>query len=303
MYLVYTRNMKRTDTHRPSAINPAEYEYVALELIPIGRYTGDIMSDCAIIQAERIRIRAHMERTGGTYSRHEHGGNCMVCGSPNAIYTILFYHALTNTYVRMGTDCAEKCEMAVYGDIDAFKKGIDRAMEHKAGKAKAQAVLASLNLSAAWELYVSETRVSEYEETTIIDMVGKLVTYGSLSERQINFMHSLFGKIATREERKAAEQAAYDAAVEFPNIDGRIAFDGTVLGFRHTDSVYGPVTKMLIQSVDGWKAWGTLPLAICNVEKGAHITFVARFSPSTDDPKFGFFSRPTKAEVHEEVLA
>ena len=101
------KNMTRTDAHRPSVINPAEYEYVAQELIPIGRYTGDILADCDFLQSERLRIRRHMERTGGTYSQHFHGGHCKVCGNANAIYTVLFYHDNTNNYVRIGSDCAE----------------------------------------------------------------------------------------------------------------------------------------------------------------------------------------------------
>src|SRR3954467_8647095 len=100
--------MKRTDTHRPSAIIPSEYTWVAQEVAPIFG-----LGDCHFILAERERIRAHMDRTGGTYAGHAHGGNCMVCGNANAIYTILFYHEPTNSYVRMGERCAMKCDMGI----------------------------------------------------------------------------------------------------------------------------------------------------------------------------------------------
>ena len=89
--------MNRTDTHRPSAIIPDDYEFVACECTKI-----EGLGDCLFIQQQREMIKAHMTRTGGTYSRHEHGGNCHICGSVNLIYSILYFHAPSNSYIRLG---------------------------------------------------------------------------------------------------------------------------------------------------------------------------------------------------------
>lgn len=122
----------RTDTHRPSAIDPTEYQFVAFEYVKL-----DDIGACYFLQTERARISAHMERTGGTYSGHEHGGNCMVCGNVLATYTVLFYHEKTNSYVRMGDICAQKCDMAYSdGEFDAFKRHIDNVRANKAGEAE-----------------------------------------------------------------------------------------------------------------------------------------------------------------------
>lgn len=296
--------MKRTDQHRPSVIRPDDYEYVGQECLKI-----ECLGDCLVLQAHRETIRDHMTRTGGKYSHHEHGGNCMVCGSTNAIYTVLFHHRPTNTYIRMGTDCAEKMELSG-GDYSAFRAAVEDARHAQAGKRKAQAVLADLGLTRAWEIYATQVEYAgcdcEYdpdfgpcncyrewkrkqgrEEQIIIDLVGKLVTYGEVSEKQTTFLRSLLERIGTRPEREAAEAAAKEAAAPCPT--GRVEIDGTVLALKEQDSHWGPVTKMLVQAATGFKVWGT---RVGNAEKGQRITFRATVKPSQDDAKFGFFSRP-----------
>lgn len=125
--------MNRTDIHRPSAIEPNDYEYVAEEGMRI-----DNLGDALCLKVQRDIIAAHMARTGGRYSGHEHGGNCMVCGSVNAQYTSLFFHAKSNTYVRMGHDCADKCDCGGEFARKQFRRQVENAREYIAGKAKAQ---------------------------------------------------------------------------------------------------------------------------------------------------------------------
>lgn len=290
--------MTRTDAHRPSAINPAEYEFVAQELIPIGRYSGDILSDCAFIQTERARISRHMARTGGTYSRHEHGGNCMVCGSVNAIYTALFYHAKTNSYIRMGSDCAEKCEMGDAASFAYFRTQADNAYAAYAGKRKAQAILAENNLTAAWDLFVNAGPSNKYEEYTICDMVRKLVNYGNLSEKQFAFMGRLFTQIESREAMTAKRDAETAAAKEIPAFEGRVEIEGVVLSCKYNSEGAFPGYRMLVQHADGWKVWGTAP---DGVAKGQTIRFSAAVTASNTDTKFGYFKRPTKLVVIKDV--
>lgn len=198
----------RNDVHAPSKINPDDYRYVGQEYMRI-----DGFGDCVILQEMRRVIREDMARTGGTYSGHEHGGNCMVCGSVNAIYTVLFHHATTNSYVRMGQDCAEKCEVGNPDAFRTFRESIKAAEFHKAGKAKAKGLLEMAGLSRSWEIYLeprkglSENQRSPWEESTTADIVGKLVQYGSASDKQYNFLRVLLQKIDGR----AAVQAKRDA--------------------------------------------------------------------------------------------
>ena len=286
--------MTRTDIHRPSAIIPSEYEWVGFECVPS---TGDALADVDVQLSERARIRAHMARTGGTYSRHAHGGNCMVCGNANAIYTVLFHHRSSNVYVRMGQDCAQKCDMGYdEGRWNAFRRNMDDARRNRAGKLKAERTLADAGLTRAWEVYVANVAVAGHDEEVIIrDIVAKLIQYGSLSDKQFGFVRNLIRRIDTRAERLAARAAEQEAAAPLPAA-GRVVIEGEVISTKVVDTDFGTFTKMLVRHVTGWKVWGTVPAALAGVQKGEKVRFTATLAPSNDDPKFGFFSRPSKAE-------
>lgn len=295
--------LTRNDVHKPSSINPADYEFVAQECMKI-----EGLGDCYIVMENRAAIKAHMARTGGTYSGHEHGGNCGVCGSVNAIYTVLFYHEKTNSYVRMGQDCAEKCNMGNENAFRTFRSSIQEALERKAGKAKAQALLSERGLARAWEIHEHACDDNKYfdrlrEEQIIFDIVGKLVQYGNLSDKQFQFLEKLLKDIDTRAERMA--QRAAEAAAAKPCPEGRIEVAGTVISTKYQTSEFGETLKMLVKSDDGWKVWGTVPSSLeifqdgeiqRGLRNGDRIKFTATVTPSKDDNKFGFFKRPTKAE-------
>ena len=104
---------KRTDIHAPSNINPSEYHFVAA----VTRDFSD-MHSCVYIMQQQKMIEAHMQKTGGTWSNHEHGGNCHICGAWMIHYAV-FYHWDTNVYIMTGFDCAAKMDM---GDSKIFKR-------------------------------------------------------------------------------------------------------------------------------------------------------------------------------------
>lgn len=289
----------RTDIHRPSAINPSEYSYVGLEHIKI-----ESIGDCFAAQAHRETIRLHMERTGGTYASHQHGGNCMVCGAW-CIYTVLFHHVPTNTYVRTGFDCADKMGFSDEGGFNAFRKAIHDATKAHAGKRKAAAVLAEAGLDECWAIYCNGGAVfthpefemvlgtmryrknglllsreddnrywkemNEYsrnhkEEHTIWDIVGKLIKYGNISEPQTNFLRNLLTRIQERPARLALRQAEAEKAEDCP--DGRVVITGLVISLREEDTPYGLAIKILVKDDRGFKVWGSRPRAIENKVTG-----------------------------------
>lgn len=284
----------RSDVHAPSKIDPADYEYVGQEYIKIEGF-----GDCFILQEMRRVIREHMARTGGNYSAHEHGGNCMVCGSVNAAYTVLFHHAASNSYVRMGQDCARKCEMGDERAFKAFKAGLDDYRKCRAGKAKAAALLEEAGLGKAWEVFEVASKVPSVdtpnEENTICDIVGKLVQYGSLSERQLEFVRGLLGRIDTRAARMAQRERERAAAPPCPS--GRIQISGTVLSVKEYESDFGPCRKMTVKSEAGWVCYGTVPSGAHEVRHGDRIRFTGTLTASDRDVKFGFFKRPYLIEV------
>ena len=308
----------RIDEHRPSAIVPEEYEYVGQEYL-----NPEDQGNCFALEEERKRIQEHMKRTGGTYSRHDHGGNCMVCGNVKAWYTILFYHKRTNTYIRMGQDCAAKCEMGGDFNSSEFRRAIDDARQAYTGKRKAQALLSDYGLSECWDIHHQEStrtpncdceqgqwmcdHMMEYARThkaenTIWSIVCGVVKYGRLSEKQVKYLRSLLAQIAERPARDAKRKAQHDAAAPCP--EGRVQVTGVILSTREVESEYQysryapPVTytKMLVLDDSGFKVWGTRPSSLDHCDKGDRVTFTATVQPSKDDEKFGFYKRPSAAK-------
>lgn len=321
----------RTDVHRPSAIVPEDYVFVALEYEKC-----DSMEAVYSIQHNREILKKHREATGATYSRHEHGGNCHICGA-HCIYTAIFHHLPTNTYIRTGFDCAEKLDMGDERAFRGFKKSIDDARERMAGKAKAEAILVDMGLSQAWEIYRNaETIVGTYEVNTILDMVRNLVRYGNLSEKQVAFIGKLLHQINNRDAIEAARKAEHEAAANCPT--GKTTIRGEVISTKCEDGYYGIQLRMLVKDERGFKVFGSIPASIQSVPlthrepvdasevertrnrghevkqdengdwyyewsnqralgRGDMVEFSATCEPSRDDAKFGFYKRPTKARL------
>tara|TARA_Y100000310_G_scaffold59725_1_gene55105 strand:+ start:160 stop:1020 length:861 start_codon:yes stop_codon:yes gene_type:complete len=279
----------RTDIHRPSVIEPEDYDFVAFEYLK----TDDDIGMCHVLMVERQRIKAHRAQTGADYSHHAHGGNCHVCGA-HCIYTALFYHRPSNVYIRTGLDCAEKLDCL---GAEAFRSKIGNVLEAAAGKRRAEAVLEQEGIGAAWPVYTALVAPTEFEEATIRDIVGKLVRYGDISEKQVSFVGKLLVKIDRRAETTAKREAEHEAAEPVPEGGDRVTVRGKVLSIWTPEYDAFARTKMLVQSPAGWKVCGTLPASLSGASKGDTVQFVAKLAVSRDDPKFGFFSRPTKAEV------
>jgi hypothetical protein len=309
--------MKRTDIHRPSAIIVDEYQYVGVEHIKI-ESLGDAMHQTYM----REQIRAHMATTGGTYSRHTHGGNCHVCGNANAIYTILFYHPLTNVYVRLGKDCAEKLEYSE-SEFNAFVSAHKHYTELKAGKRKAQGFLEEKGIGRAWAIReeylntpsahsqiegeMTPTQVAavrkafqdEKEASTICDMINKLIKYGDMSDKAVAYIKVMIARIDRRPEIEAQRAAERAAAKDCPT--GRVTVTGKIVSVKVVEGFYGTQIKMVLKSDEGFVVYATVPSSIFEPKKDMKITIKATLTPSDDDPKFGFGKRPTLVSVEEPV--
>lgn len=280
----------RNDVHRPSEIIPSDYEFVAFEYLKNDDGFADTIG---AILVNRALIQEHMKKTGATYSRHAHGGNCHICGA-HAIYTALFFHPKSNTYIRTGLDCADKLEC---GDAEDFRSGVQRGLEAKAGKNKAQKFLELRGMEKAWEIYLNPKETDKYEEITIRDMVGNLVKYGSFSDKQTNYLGILLDKISKRAIIEAERKAAHDAAAEIPKSETRMTVTGTILAIKTKDKYGNPYfqNKILVQHESGYKLWGSQSINMI-IAVGDKIQFDAKVKVSDNDPKFGFFSRPTKCK-------
>ena len=280
--------MTRTDAHRPSVINPADYRFVS--------FHSHRPDDYAIALMEQETFRQHMAATGGKFSSHDHGGACHICGNVHAITVARFYHVPSNTYVEVGETCANKLDGGEALDFRSFREKLKRGAAAAAGKAKAQRFLAEKGISPAWDVYTKDSG-DTFAETTVCDIVSKLVRYGSISDKQVSFIGKLLKQIADAPAIAAARAAEAEAAAPVPT--GRMTVTGEVLTVKEMDTAFGYTVKMLVRAEPGYKLWGTVPSAIADdIKRGDTVTFTATLKPSDDDEKFGFFSRPSKAALN-----
>ena len=113
-----------------------------------------------------------------------------------------------------------------------------------------------------------------------------------------------------RERRIKAERKARKAS---PVVEGRQTIEGRVLATKLHDSNFGSVLRMTVQAPSGQRYWGSVPSGLDNVQRkdsdewgvrpGDVVRFKGTVAPSDDDPTFGFFKRPSNAEMIEEATA
>lgn len=282
----------RTDIHRPSAINPADYVCVGFKYI--GPYQLAPSAD------DRRQIEAHREKTGGRYSSHEHGGTCSICGA-HALTLGVFYHAATNTYINAGEDCAAKLDLGDAVEFRSFKKRLAAGLEAARGKAKAQKTLAELGLTDAWAVY--EGSASAWEENTIRDIVSKLVQYGSISEKQAAFLGKLLAQIPAREAQKAERAAVNANSKHVGTVGARATWHVRVEWVKSFDSQFGTTFIHGLRDADGnvviYK--GSRQLA----DKGQHVGFVATIKEhgERDGVKQTVVARPASITIEELPVA
>jgi hypothetical protein len=286
---------QRTDSHRPSVINPENYEFV--DCVYIG---GNDLEATMCNLTARAHIKAVMDAVGGRWANHEHGGTCHVCGA-TASYLACFHDHVTNEFIYVGEDCAEKMERGQSSAFASLRRSIANAREAIAGKRKAKLLLEDAGLTAAWDLYV-ECCDGKHRDgkpgnpvSTIFEIVCNVVKYGYVSDKQVNFIKVLLDRHANAD-RIAAERAA-EKARALPCPEGKQTVELKVIKVEERDSEYGRQWKMVGVHADGWCCWGTVPASCRGVDKGDMVRLTATFKRSDTDPKFGFFSRPRNAEI------
>lgn len=279
----------RTDIHRPAEIKTEDYIFVGINFMKIEE-VGD-----EIVLAEHRKAITAALNAGATWSEHSHGGSCHVCGA-HAIYTAVFFHIPTNQLIQTGFDCADKIEKGHDNDFRKAKAEIKSARENFAGKQKARLLCEDHGIPQAFDIGTSDVHSLNQTKGTIIDMVRKLIKWGSLSDKQWAFLKSLVDRLGREDEIKAERAAEKEAASPCP--DGKIELTVTVLSVKWHENQFGGDLKMFCREASGFTVWGTVPAKISDdLKKGDRVNFTATVTPAEDDPKHGFFKRPSKASI------
>ncbi len=229
------------------------------------------------------------------------GTSCDYCGT--GIMYVFMVQGACGSKFKVGCDCVEKVDQGqlaheVKHAAKRLKAEAKEEREAVAGKRKALAYLTETSKLAAWEIFADEDMSKreswKNEEWTVRDIVGKLVKYGSISERAESYLGNLLARIADRPALVAKKAEEKAAAANCPA--GRVIIEGVIVSKKLKDTAFGSTWKMLVQHATGYKVWGTIPSNL-TVEKGDTVSFMATVEPSADDVKFGFFAHPSKARV------
>lgn len=115
-----------------------------------------------------------------------------------------------------------------------------------------------------------------------------------LSEKQLSFL------LQAAYEYKNADAIAAEKAEALAKRSaapcGKVTVVGTVLSLSERHTEYGVTYKMMVETVEGWRCYGTIPSSI-DPQRGEQVQFTATLEASADDKFFAFFKRPTKAIV------
>lgn len=109
----------------------------------------------------------------------------------------------------------------------------------------------------------------------------------------------LYEKERLAQEQREADRLRTQATADVPVTQERIEITGEVVGIKWVEG-YGynspDVKKIIVLDDRGFKLYGSAPSGL-GVERGDRINFFAAIEHSKDDSQFGFYKRPTKAQL------
>lgn len=277
--VVYTHDEHghRADVHRPSAIDPGDYEYVGVDV-----------------------LRKHKVNGGPA-------GTCHHCGKA-IVWAVKWLHKPSDTVVTFGWICTDILGMSndrIEHEMVLLKRQAENERKQERAKMERQ--------DREDEFKVSHPEVVKFLDGLddgetfdfLRDMKVAYERWGSLTDRQV----------ASVEKCMAARQKFYAKKMEeamneptIPLAEGRRLVEGEVLSHKWQPNNYGATHKMLVKQDDGNKVWGTVPREVANYcyhnaenenrdLKGLRVKFTAKVEQSSNDEHFGFFSRPNNASV------
>ena len=266
--------MTRIDIHRPSTIQPRDYEFVLAyampttdQGVPVPAYNLDVV------------IALHKSQPFATTTP----GKCTVCGA-RYVDGQVWRHEPTGEHIHIGHDCARKYDLLA--NLSTHELALKR---HRAA---ARAAGARASADAAFGVFVAANGldgVFEVDHHIIADLASRARRFGSLSEKQI----ALARKIADEIRNPAPKnEPAY-----VPAPEGKVEFEGEVVSTRVDDTAYGSVCKMLVvvETPAGiYKVWSTIPSGIFDTVlqvKGSRVRVTATLQRGKD-AHFAIAKRP-----------
>jgi hypothetical protein len=269
---------KRADVHRPSAINPGDYEYKSVTF-----------------------ARKHPVKGGPA-------GTCHHCGKA-IVWEVNYLHKPSDKMVTFGYICAGILDLTdnrIDHEMVLLKRAAEnekwqymRELEHADRRKQFDAEFPEL------AEFFQEHDFDVEENYFIRSMKESYDKWGSLLPRQTDALKSALQKRAEYYARRLAEPIP---TVLLDDHDGqRHTLTGIIVSEKYVAADNHPIKahKMLVRLDDANKVYGSVPVeierAVEELEResavGLRISFDATVKVSKNDDHFGFFNRPTKAKV------
>jgi hypothetical protein len=140
--------------------------------------------------------------------------------------------------------------------------------------------------------------ITQTEPTDSFTNNLKTVVIADATEKYFNMIACL-PHAWKRHNEVAVAKAVEVAEPTAPCLTGKVEITGTVLKAYVKDTNYGSRAVMVVQDERGFKVWGSNTIY---AKAGDTVRFTATVEAG-DDPTFGFFTRPSKAEVLVEATA
>lgn len=301
--------MTRTDTHRPTAVEPTEYTFI--DAFDMGNWEGN--QDPHYFGREVDRLEAQGYRVAEHLDSQRWAGRCGTCGQRGLTYIALMLHRTTGEFMVVGSTCISSTFEAARLGLDAKQAAAAQARkEAKLLKAFNEAVAAEPVLASA-VAKLEELRALEGFEWrknahTLQSIVRKCRQYGNgLTEGQTGFVAKLMTWI-DEDIRRAAEWEAERAAERAVAADaptGRVVVTGEIVSAKWHDNGFDTVLKITVVSDEGYRVWCSIPsdlkytgdmYARPEDVKGKRVQMTVTLKPSEDDVKFAFGTRAAKAK-------
>jgi len=275
---------QRTDIHRPAVVITEDYDFVGC---------GDFGSSGEPGYSPLTSGLGRLLLDQGARFADVESNGCQHCGARLRFYAIL-HHPQTNTFLRVGEQCLDNRFSLASQEFHGLRRAAKLNRDRVKLTEKRDAWLAKGQNGEAFEWASAQVAEGDYGyEGMVFNFVHKVNRYGETSEKFVQAILRQRQFKVEREQRKVIEEATLTDVIE-----GRGEVTGEVLTLKWQDNAYGGALKMLVKDDRGFKLWGTVPRAIDqHAERGSRVKFVATVEAKPGEKGFGFFSRPTKAEV------
>jgi hypothetical protein len=264
----------RTDVHRPSAINPGDYEFVSV--------------------SEKRKARAEGKKIGGP------AGTCHHCGKA-IVWEVNYTHKPSGNLVTFGYICA--------GILDLTDNRIDHEMvmlKRRAENERRQEQWNQAKLDRHHEFVTNHPDLANFLDEWDLDdepngyisrIKWGVETYGSPAEWQMDGLRKFKAGRERFIEQRIEEAKLLENAPKLQ--DGRQVIEGYIMSIKYDVGDFSQ-TKMTVKTLDGNRVYGTMPAAISqSIDhdnfRDTKVRFTAAVTAKEDH--FGYFNRPSKAEV------